>query len=59
MVFGNIVNYMCTLFGIDRHLYVHPGDYVIDATCGNGYDSLRLASLLKGTGHLDVVDIQV
>lgn len=23
--------------------YVHPGDTVVDATCGNGHDTLRLA----------------
>ena len=25
--------------------YVHPGDVVIDATCGNGHDTLRLAEM--------------
>lgn len=27
--------------------YVHPGDTVIDATCGNGFDTLRLAEMLQ------------
>ena len=27
--------------------YVHPGDTVIDATCGNGFDTLRLAEMLR------------
>lgn len=26
--------------------YLKPGDYVIDATCGNGHDSLRLAKIV-------------
>lgn len=26
--------------------YVHPGDTVVDATCGNGHDTLRLARML-------------
>ena len=30
----------------------------IDATCGNGYDSLFLAKALKGAGHLFCFDIQ-
>ena len=30
----------------------------IDATCGNGYDSLFLAKELQGTGHLFCFDIQ-
>ncbi|AAD19124.1 putative rRNA methylase [Chlamydia pneumoniae TW-183] len=37
---------------------VVPGDTVIDATCGNGNDSLFLARLLQGEGRLVVYDIQ-
>ncbi|WP_100934151.1 class I SAM-dependent methyltransferase [Candidatus Chlamydia corallus] len=37
---------------------VSPGDTVIDATCGNGKDSLLLARLLQGCGKLVVYDIQ-
>lgn len=37
---------------------VLPGDYAIDATCGNGYDTLKLARILKGTGGLMGIDIQ-
>ncbi len=34
-----------------------PGDQVIDATCGNGKDSLRLAELVP-EGHVYALDIQ-
>jgi SAM-dependent methyltransferase len=34
-----------------------PGDLVIDATCGNGKDSLRLAELVP-EGHVYALDIQ-
>lgn len=39
---------------------VHPGDYVIDATCGNGYDTLVLAklALTADSGTLLALDIQ-
>ena len=36
--------------------YVKPGDIVIDATCGNGHDSLRLAEMRPG--HLYAFDLQ-
>jgi SAM-dependent methyltransferase len=43
------------------HLYwknlLKPGDRVIDATCGNGKDSLRLAELVP-EGHVYALDIQ-
>ena len=41
-------------------LFLKPGDFVIDATCGNGHDSLVLASkvLLEGHGTLLCMDIQ-
>jgi SAM-dependent methyltransferase len=43
------------------HLYwknlLKPGDQVIDATCGNGKDSLRLAELVP-VGHVYALDIQ-
>jgi SAM-dependent methyltransferase len=35
-----------------------PGDYVIDATCGNGHDTLKLAKILKGKGGVIGIDIQ-
>lgn len=38
--------------------FLHPGDCVIDATVGNGYDTFFLASLLKGQGRLIGYDIQ-
>ncbi len=34
-----------------------PGDAAIDATCGNGHDSLLLAELIQG-GELHCIDIQ-
>ncbi len=39
---------------------VRPGDVVIDATCGNGKDTLILArlALTEDTGHLIGLDIQ-
>ena len=37
---------------------VRPGDLIIDATVGNGYDTLFLASLLQGQGQLIGYDIQ-
>lgn len=44
-----------TLFSSPIHLAHHlweqvlePGDWAIDATCGNGNDTLKLAQLLKG-----------
>ncbi|ANH78776.1 SAM-dependent methyltransferase, MraW methylase family [Candidatus Chlamydia sanziniae] len=35
-----------------------PGDIVIDATCGNGKDSVVLAQLLQGAGKLVAYDLQ-
>lgn len=37
---------------------VKPGDTVIDATCGNGYDTLRLATMIGPTGRVYAYDIQ-
>jgi len=39
-------------------LAVRPGDSVIDATCGNGYDSLYLARLVLPEGKLWCIDKQ-
>ena len=33
--------------------YVRPGDVVIDATCGNGQDTLRLARMLRLSSQAD------
>lgn len=38
--------------------WISPGDSVIDATLGNGHDTLFLAKLLKGKGKLVGYDIQ-
>ncbi|MBC1594322.1 class I SAM-dependent methyltransferase [Listeria seeligeri] len=37
---------------------VRPGDYVVDATCGNGHDTLLLAELVGVNGHVLGFDIQ-
>lgn len=37
---------------------VQAGDTVIDATMGNGYDTLLLAKLVTDTGHVFAFDIQ-
>lgn len=37
---------------------IKPGDRVIDATCGNGLDTLHLANLLQNSGALFAYDIQ-
>ncbi|MCB1134670.1 MAG: methyltransferase domain-containing protein [Chlamydiia bacterium] len=39
---------------------LQAGDTVIDATCGNGYDTLRLAQLVlcNGTGWVHAIDVQ-
>lgn len=37
---------------------IKPGDYVVDATAGNGYDTLYLAELVGETGHVYAFDVQ-
>ncbi|GAY72757.1 tRNA (mnm(5)s(2)U34)-methyltransferase [Lentilactobacillus kosonis] len=37
---------------------VNPGDHVIDATMGNGHDTLFLSQLVHTTGHVSAFDIQ-
>lgn len=37
---------------------LQPGDYAIDATSGNGHDTLHMAKLVGTTGHVIAVDIQ-
>ena len=37
---------------------VQPGDICIDATMGNGNDTILLSSLCKETGHVYAFDIQ-
>ncbi len=39
-----------------RHL--RPGDLAIDATAGNGHDTLKLAELAGAEGHVIAIDIQ-
>jgi hypothetical protein len=38
--------------------FVHPGDRVVDATCGNGRDTLLLAKLAGPSGRVWAFDIQ-
>lgn len=38
--------------------FVSPGDHTIDATCGNGKDTLVLAQLVGTSGHVTAFDIQ-
>jgi hypothetical protein len=39
-------------------MWLQPGDYAIDATAGNGHDTVMLASLTGSKGHVLAVDIQ-
>lgn len=41
---------------LEKHL--KPGDTVIDATCGNGHDTLFLANLVGNNGIVHAYDIQ-
>ena len=36
---------------------VHPGDIVVDATAGNGYDTAFLAQLAGNEGHVYAFDV--
>ena len=38
---------------------LQPGDVAVDATCGNGHDSLFMAQAIGPTGELHAVDLQV
>ncbi len=38
--------------------FVTPGDHVVDATCGNGHDTLLLAELVGSSGRVWAFDIQ-
>ncbi|MBO2516835.1 MAG: hypothetical protein CW338_06085 [Clostridiales bacterium] len=37
---------------------ISPGDRVIDATMGNGHDTLKLCELVGNSGHVDAFDVQ-
>ncbi|WP_269524370.1 tRNA (mnm(5)s(2)U34)-methyltransferase [Coraliomargarita parva] len=41
---------------LDAHL--HPGDRAIDATAGNGHDTLKLAQQVGSTGEVAAIDLQ-
>lgn len=38
--------------------FVHDGQHAVDATCGNGHDTLLLARLVGASGHVWGFDIQ-
>jgi len=38
--------------------YIEPGDFVIDATCGNGNDTLTLANAVGSSGRVLAMDLQ-
>jgi len=38
--------------------YIQEGDYVIDATCGNGHDTLMLAAAVGREGDVLAIDLQ-
>ncbi len=38
--------------------YIEPGDFVIDATCGNGNDTLALAKKAGSSGRVLAIDLQ-
>lgn len=38
--------------------WVQEGDWAIDATCGNGHDTLKLSELVGATGKVIALDIQ-
>ncbi len=39
--------------------FIKPGDYAVDATCGNGKDTLVLARLVGNNGHVWGFDVQI
>lgn len=39
-------------------VFLHEGDCAVDATCGNGHDTLQLARLVGDTGHVWGFDLQ-
>ncbi len=39
--------------------FVKPGDFVVDATCGNGGDTLWLSRAVGPTGRVLALDVQV
>lgn len=41
---------------LEKHL--HVGDLAIDATAGNGHDTLKMAKLVSSTGKVFAIDIQ-
>ena len=54
MKLERVVPYVKTLL----NSAITPGDIVIDATAGNGHDTLFLAQLVSSTGHVYAFDVQ-
>ena len=54
MILERVLSYSKTLL----QKTVFEGDVVIDATAGNGHDTLHLAQLVGQTGHVYAFDIQ-
>ncbi|CAI8285839.1 MAG: Ribosomal RNA small subunit methyltransferase H [Opitutia bacterium UBA7350] len=38
--------------------HLRPGDFAVDATAGNGHDSLLLAELVGSSGRVSIIDVQ-
>ncbi len=55
MILERVLPYVKTLL----KSVISPGDIVIDATAGNGHDTLFLAQLVGETGHVYAFDIQL
>lgn len=56
-----MMNLIQNTAGFTMHIvseYVKEGDHVIDATCGNGYDTLALARMVGETGKVYGFEIQ-
>ncbi|MFP4540866.1 MAG: class I SAM-dependent methyltransferase [Opitutales bacterium] len=52
--------YQSITAAVHRRLAAHlrPGDWALDATAGNGHDTLALARLLGPTGRVYAIDVQ-
>lgn len=55
---GNLLTMTAALAMEVTLKYVRKGDFVIDATCGNGHDTLSLAKAVGDSGYVMAVDLQ-
>lgn len=55
---GNLLTKTAELAMTVTLQYVREGDFVIDATCGNGHDTLALAKACGPQGHVLAIDLQ-